>query len=316
MAPGGMARMILIITGLVFLLAVVATAGAGCEAPGGGQAGETKGRLRVVATTMHLQDFARQVGGERVEVTGILDADAEPHEYEPTPSDADALAGADLVISHGANLDGWLDDLLDQAGAEAPRVEATRGVPLLPTEEKGFPGDPHVWHDPELAKRMIANVAAGLARADPPGRAAYRRNAQAYAARIDRMADEIREAFASVPPERRDLVTSHDAFGYFARAYGVEVVGSVLPTVTTESEPSAQHVRRLIEEIRARRVRAIFTEEAVEPRLERRIAEEAGARVSTSLYADALGPPGSGAETFVDAELANARAMASAWTGR
>ena len=308
--------MILITIPVGPLLVAVVTALAGCEAGGGGRPGEGRDRLEVAATTMHLQDFARQVGGRRVAVTGILDADAEPHEYEPTPSDADAVARADVVVANGANLDEWLDDLLDQAGSEAPQVEATRGVPLLPTEEEGFPGDPHVWHDPALAERMVANVAAGLGRADPSGHAAYRRNAEAYARRIDRMADEIRERFAAVAPERRNLVTSHDAFGYFARAYDVEVVGSVLPTLTTESEPSAQQIRRLVEEIRAKDVSTIFTEEAVEPRLERRIAEEAGARVSTSLYADALGPPGSGAETFIDAELANARAMLSAWTER
>ncbi|HEV2773857.1 MAG TPA: metal ABC transporter substrate-binding protein [Thermoleophilaceae bacterium] len=309
-------RTVLIITKLGSVLAVVGTAVAGCDTAGGEPAGKRGDRLRVVATTMQLQDFARQVGGHRVEVTGILDADAEAHEYEPTPSDAEAVAGADVVVSNGANLDGWLDDLLEQAGAEAPRVDATRGVPLLPTEEEGFPGDPHAWHDPSLAKRMVANLAAGLARADPLGRAAYRRNAEAYGESIDRMAAKIRREFASVPPTRRKLVTSHDAFGYFARAYDVEVVGSVLPTVTTESEPSAQQIRRLVEEIRAQGVTTVFTEKALEPRLERRVAEEAGARVSTSLYADALGPPDSGAETFVEAELANARAMLSAWTAR
>ncbi len=309
-------RMVLIIIKLTPLLAVVGAAVAGCDTAGGGQDGQSNDRLRVVATTMQLQDFARQVGGERVEVTGILDADAEPHEYEPTPSDAEAVSAADVVVSNGANLDGWLDDLLEQAGAEAPRVEATRGVPLLPTEEEGFPGDPHAWHDPALAKRMVANLAAGLARADPPGAVDYRRNAETYAEQIDRMATKIRDGFAAVPPGRRNLVTSHDAFGYFARAYDIEVVGSVLPTVTTESEPSAKQIRRLVEEIRAQGVTTIFTEEALEPRLERRVAEEAGARVSTSLYADALGPPGSGAESFVEAELANARAMRSAWSAR
>lgn len=314
--PLGVLRTVLIITKLGSVLAVASTAVAGCDTAGGGPAGKRGDRLRVVATTMQLQDFARQVGGDRVEVTGVLDPDAEPHEYEPTPSDADAVAGADVVVSNGANLDGWLDDLLEQAGAEALRVEATRGVRLLPTEEEGFPGDPHVWHDPALAKRMVANLAAGLARADPPGRAVYRRNAAAYTKRIDRMAAEIREEFAPVPAERRNLVTSHDAFGYFARAYDVDVVGSVLPTLTTESEPSAQQIRRLVKEIRAQGVTTIFTEEALEPRLERRVAEEAGVRVSTSLYADALGPPGSGAETFIGAELANARAMRSAWSPR
>jgi ABC-type Zn uptake system ZnuABC Zn-binding protein ZnuA len=186
-------------------------------------------------------------------------------------------------------------------------------VALLPTDEQGFPGDPHVWHDPDAAARMVDNIAAGLTRADPAGRDAYRRGAAAYKQRLDRMAATIRKTFAPIPPERRDLVTSHDAFGYFARAYDVNVVGSVLPAVTTEAEPSAQQIRTLVDEIRAEGVRTIFTEEAVEPRLERQVAEEASARVSTSLYADALGPPGTGAEGFVEAELANARAMRTAW---
>lgn len=306
-------RTILIIKPSAALLVAVAATLSGCGASGGAEGDE---ELQVVATTMQVADFARQVGGDRVEVTGILDAEAEPHEYEPTPSDARAVADADLVVSNGANLDEWLGDLLDQAGAESPRVEAARGIRLLPTEEKGFPGDPHVWHDPELAGRMVDNIAAGLTRADPGGADVYRRRARAYRQRLDRMADTVRREFASVPPERRDLVTSHDAFGYFARAYDVNVIGSVLPTVTTESEPSAQQLRRLVDTVRTEDVNAVFTEEGVAPRLERRVAEEAGARVSTSLYADTLGPPGSPAESHIGAEIANARAMRAAWQGR
>jgi ABC-type Zn uptake system ZnuABC Zn-binding protein ZnuA len=265
---------------------------------------------------MPVADFARHVGGERVDVTGILGPDAEPHAYEPKPSDAAAVADAELVVSSGAGIDTWLGDLLEQAGADAPRVEATRGIRLLRTEERGFPGDPHVWHDPALALRMVDNVEAGLVRADPAGRAVYARRADAYRQRLRRMAARIRASFASVPSERRDLVTSHDAFGYFARAYDVNVVGSVLPVVTTEAEPSARQVRALIDEIRAQGVRTVFTEAAVEPQLERRVADEAGARVSTLLYADSLGGPGSGAEGFVEAEIANARAMRASWPDR
>lgn len=293
------------------LLGVVGTVGCAttAESPGA-KPGQ---RLDVVATTMHVQDLARQVGGDRVRLTGLLGPDDEPHAYEPVPSDADAVSRAAVVVANGANLDGWLDDLLEQAGTGAARIDAVRGLALLPTEEEGFPGDPHVWHDPELAKRMVDNVAAGLAEADPQGRPTYRRNAEGYKARLDRMAAAIREGFGSVAPARRRLVTSHDAFGYFARAYDVEVVGSVLPAVTTEAEPSAQQIRRLVEAIRRVDVRTVFTERAVDPRLERRVAAEAGARVSTSLYADTLGPPGSGADTLVGAQLANARAMRSAW---
>jgi zinc/manganese transport system substrate-binding protein len=308
-----MLRTLLIIVTLVGVLAA-AGAALGCGAGGGtSNRGE---RPRVVATTMPLQDFARQVGGDRVEVVGLLDAESEPHDYEPTPSDADAVAGARVVVANGAGLDAWLDDLLAQAGADAVHVEATRGIRLLPTEERVLPGDPHAWHDPERAGRMVDNIAAGLARADPAGRAAYRRNADAYKARLDRMAADIRRSFAAVPEDRRVLVTSHDAFGSFARAYDVEIVGSVLPTVSGEAEPSARQVHRLIEEVRSRDVRTVFTEKGVAPRLEQRIAEEAGARVSAVLYADSLGPPGSPTSTFIGAEVANARAMRAAWRRR
>lgn len=299
--------------GVLAAVVLLAACGNGADPPRGSV---SSGPLSVVATTTQLQDFTRQVGGERVRVKGILGPDSEPHEYEPTPSDADAVSEASLVVANGANLDVWLDDLLEQGGAEVARVDAAAGIPLLPTEEEGFPGDPHVWHDPGLAQRMVDNVALGLARADPPGRETYRRNAGAYKREIDRMAGTIRREFAEIPRDRRDLVTSHDAFGYFARAYEVNVLGSVLPSVTTESEPSAGQVRRLVDEIRANRVKAIFTEEAVAPRLEQRVAEEAGAKVSTSLYADALAPRGSPAATFVGAEIANARAMRAAWEAR
>ncbi len=291
---------------------LVALAAAGCADQGGDEAAGGAERLDVVATTMVLGDFARQVGGDRVRVTGLLGPDADPHEYEPTPSDADAVADADLVVENGAGLDDWLGDLLDTAGADAPRVTAVEGVELLPSEEEGFAGDPHVWHDPGAARRMVDAIAAGLAAADPAGRATYTANAARYGRELERMARRIRTRFAPIPPERRRLVTTHDAFGYFARAYDVDVVGSVLPSVTTETEPSARQVDALVRDLRRLEVRTIFTEEAVDPRLERQIAAEAGAEVSTSLYADVLAAEGP-ESTFVGAELANAEAMASAW---
>ncbi len=272
-------------------------------------------RVSVVATTMQLQDFARQVGGDRVEVTGILGPDNEPHEYEPTPSDAEALADADVVLENGANLDEWLDDLLANAGSKAKRVTAVDGIELLPTEEEGFPGDPHVWHDPDNAKRMVDNIATGLSAANSEGRTTFVRNATAYKAKLDGMAKQIRATFAPIPADRRNLITTHDAFGYFVRASDLNQVGTVLPSVSTDSEPSGRQVRELVEAIRAQDVKAIFTEEAVDASLEKQIADEAGAEVSTSLYADVLGEPGSEGETYIDAELANAKAMAAAWAG-
>jgi ABC-type Zn uptake system ZnuABC Zn-binding protein ZnuA/ABC-type Mn2+/Zn2+ transport system permease subunit len=323
---GAGAAIVLVIAALYGLVAVVRVARlrrpalaagliAAALALAGCGGGEDDGRLRVVATTMQLQDFARQVGGDRVRVDGILGPDAEPHEYEPTPSDVDAIADADVVVRNGAGLDDWLDDLLENAGGDARQLDATEGIALLPTEAEGFPGDPHVWHDPGNAKRMVRRIASALSDADPAGAAGYRRSAGRLEAEIDRMAGRIRELFEPVPATQRNLVTSHDSFGYFARAYGVNVVGSVLPTVTTDTEPSGRQVRELVDEIRRARVDVVFTEEAVDAKLERQVADEAGARVSTSLYADTLGERGSGAETFVGAELHNARAMAEAWRG-
>ncbi len=294
------------------LIALVALAGCGDD-DDGSSAQDPGGPVAVVATTMQLQDFARQIGGNRVEVTGILGPDNEPHEYEPIPSDAEATAEADVVLENGANLDEWLDDLLANAGGNAKRVVAADGIDLLPTEEEGFPGDPHVWHDPDNAKQMVDNVAAGLGEVDPEGRAAYERNAARYKRQLDEMAERIRDEFAAIPPEQRKLITTHDAFGYFTRAYDIDQVGTVLPALTTEVEPSGRQIRELVDQIREQDVKAIFTEEAVDSSLERRIADEAGAEVSTSLYADVLGDQGSGAETFIDAELINAKAMREAW---
>jgi len=274
-------------TAAALLGSALTLAACGGDGEPGAESGATAGggskeKLAVVATTMQLQDFARQVGGDRIEVTGILDADAEPHEYEPRPSDADAVSEAEVVVENGANLDEWLDDLLANAGAEATRVDASQGIELLPTDEEGFPGDPHVWHDPENAKRMVDTVAAGLADADPEGASTFRRNAEAYKGRLDEMAATIRREFSAVPAAERDIVTTHDALGYFARAYDVNVVGAVLPSVTTESEASGRQVRELVEAIREQDVAAIFTEAGVDPKLERQIAREAGAEVQTS----------------------------------
>lgn len=304
-------RIIITPFALALLIATAALV-AGCGSDDSEGAGGAK--VKAVATTMQLQDFTRQVGGDRVEVDGILGPDDEPHEYEPTPENADDIGDADVVMENGANLDEWLDDLLANAGGEATRVTAAEGIDLLPTEEEGFPGDPHVWHDPDNAKTMVDNVAAGLAEADPDGKGTYESNAEAYKAAIDEMGRQIRTEFEAVPPAERKLVTTHDAFGYFGRAYDLDIVGAVLPSVTTETETSGRQVRELIETIQREDVQVLFTEQGVDPKLERQIADEAGVALETDLYADVLGAEGSGAEEFIDAELANAEAMVAGFS--
>ena len=290
-----------------FLPVATAAAVAAALALGGcGDESDASGRLRVVATTMQLQDIARHVGGPDADVEGILGPDAEPHEYEPRPSDAEAVADADVVLQNG-DLDDWLGDLLDSAGGDAERV-SMEDIPNV----VGGRQDPHIWHDPGLAKDMVTRVEQAMVKAHPGSARGFEARADAYRAAIDRMAREIHRLLDPIPPERRRLVTSHDAFGYFARAYGIEVIGSVLPSLTTEVEPSGEEVRRLVADIRRAGVDTIFTEEAVDAKLEEQVAREAGARVSTSLYADTLAEGGP-ASTVIGAELHNARAMAEAW---
>lgn len=307
------------ISGIVIIVAALALGGCGSSdtattaaSDAAPPASGSPEPMKVVATTMQVQDFARAVGGDKVTVEGILGAGDDPHEYEPTPSDADNVSAAKVIVESGAGLDRWLDGLLENA-PDATKVVATDGITLLPTVEQGFPGDPHVWHDPDNAKRMVANIEAGFARADPANAATYQANATAYEGQLDAMAAQIRQEFSAVAPADRKLVTNHDAFGYFARAYGVTVVGNVLSSLTTATEPSAKQLQALTDTIRRENVKAIFTEEAIDPKLETQIASAAGVRVEATLYGDVLGEPGSPGATYIGSELANAQAMLAAW---
>jgi ABC-type Zn uptake system ZnuABC Zn-binding protein ZnuA len=266
------------------------------------------GRITVVATTTQMQDLVRNVGGDRVHVVGILAPNVDPHDFEPTPSTAVALAQAKLVVESGVGLDAWADQLVESTGEGTPVFVASAGLPL-----RG--DDPHWWHDPALFERAATSLAARLGRVDPGGRAAYARNARRYVARLRAMDAANRRLIATVPPPERKLVTNHDAFGYFAAHYGIAVVGSVIPSLSTSAQPSAKDVAALIRRIRAQHVRAIFTESSINPSLERQIAADAGVRVYANLYGDTLGPPGSPGATYIGMERWNMRAMVAGFLG-
>lgn len=264
----------------------------------------------VVATTTHAADLARQVGGDRVEVRGLLRPGADPHDYEPRPSDARAVADAELVVRSGGELDEWLDDLLEGADADAPEVDLLTAVRP--------PGDdPHWWQDPRNAVRAVSAIRDALIEADPGGRGEYERRTRAYSRRIEALDAAIEECVTSeLEPEQRRLVTTHDALGHYAERYGFEVIGAVLPSRTTQAQPSAGETQRLIDQIRDEGVRAIFPESVVDPRLERAVAREAGARVGESLWADSLGPEGSSGETYLEAMAADTRSIVSGLSGQ
>jgi ABC-type Zn uptake system ZnuABC Zn-binding protein ZnuA len=288
-------------------MAVVVLAAAGCTQTA--IAKPPPGTIAVVATTTQMQDLVRNVGGGRVHVVGILRPNVDPHDFEPTPSTVVALTGAKLVVESGVGLDAWADQLVASAGTSAPVFDASAGLPI-----RG--DDPHWWGDPTLVERAAAALARRLGEVDPGHRAAYARNGARYIRQVARMDAENRRLVATVPPADRKLVTNHDAFGYLAAHYGIRVVGSVFPALSTAAQPSAQDVASLIGRIRAQHVRAIFTESSLDPAVERQIGAEAGARVFADLYGDSLGPAGSPGATYLGMERWNVRAMVAGFLGR
>ncbi len=288
------------------------------------------GGPEVVATTTQVADLVENVGAGRAEVKRILSPGADPHGYEPRPSDAAALADARLVLKSGGDLDEWLDDLIESAGGDGDVVSLIDSVDVIEgghehgeDEEHAEEGeehaegeaDPHWWQDPRNAIRAVAAIRAALIRADPEGRATYERNARRYTAELRRLDAGIARCLDELPRRERKIVTTHDALGYFGHRYGVEIVGSVIPSLSTQAQPSAKDVAALVDQIRDERVKAIFPESGVSQRLESAISREADAEVGAPLWADTLGSDGSDGSTYLDAMAANTEAMVDGMSG-
>jgi ABC-type Zn uptake system ZnuABC Zn-binding protein ZnuA len=294
--------------------------------------------LQVVATYSVLGDLVANVGGDQIALTVIVGAGDDPHVYQPTPQDAVALAEADLIFENGLAFEAWSADLYEASGSAAPLISINKGVDLIAAaghihhedqaheeeheeaheeahEEENAHGefDPHTWVSPRNAIGIVENIRDALVAADPANAATYTANADAYLVELRNLDQEIQTAVATLTPAQRRLVTSHDIFAYFARDYEFEVLGTALNSVSTEaSEPSAATTAALVEEIRAAGVPAIFVENAGNPALMQRIAEEAGVELAPPLYTDALGLPGSGADTYLGMIRTNAKTIVDA----
>ena len=296
-------------------LAVVALIVAGCA--GGSSA--KHGQVEVVATTTQIADFVRNVGDGAVAVDQILQPNTDPHAYEPRPSDVVATAEAKLVFVNGDELDGWMEKVVDDSGSSAKVVDLGAAVPdRLPGTSSGAEAskyDPHWWHDPRNAEAAVEEIERRLAAAEPAHRRRFERDARAYLAKLRILDAGIARCLGSIPPARRKLVTDHDAFGYFAHRYGIDVVGAVIPSQTTEGQPSAKDLRELVETIEREHVRAVFPESSVSAAVAEQIAGQTGASAEYTLYGDTLGPSGTSASTYVGMERANAEAMARGFTG-
>jgi ABC-type Zn uptake system ZnuABC Zn-binding protein ZnuA len=270
--------------------------------------------LPVTATTTQVADFVRAVGGKRVDVTQILKPNADPHEYEPRPSDALALASAKVVFRSGGDVDAWLSPVVKQAGTGVRVITLSDSVTTLPGDN-GAAIDPHWWQDPRNAEAAVKAIRDELSRADPKGRATYARNATAYLARLAKLDASIARCIDRVPPAQRKLVTSHDALGYYTRRYGIKLIGTAIPSRSTQAAPSAGSIQRLVALIKREHVKAIFPEASVNPKLESAISRDAGARLGRPLWADALGPAGSSGATYIESLISNTAAFVQGFSG-
>lgn len=270
--------------------------------------------INVVATTTQIGALTRAVAGDQVRLTVLLPAGADAHDFEPDPQDVRKVHEARLVLRNGIGLDDWMTRTIKNAGGSARVVVVTDGIAVQKSASGDEAGeaDPHVWHDPTNAAVMVDNIAEALSEADPSHAATFGDNAKAYRARLADVDNQIRALIDEIPQEDRKVVTNHDAFGYFFARYGLQFVGAVFPTSSREGQVSAKELAALTDLIKAEGAKAVFAEEEVDPKVARELARDAGVQIVTGLYADSLGPPGSGADTVDGMLLANARKFSEA----
>lgn len=274
--------------------------------------------VKVVATFTILGDMVRQIGGDEVAVTTLVGPDGDAHVYEPTPADARALGAANLVVANGLGMEGWIDRLVKASGYKGPVTVTSTGVkPIAGEEEHDEKGhddhdhdhghdhahdhgahDPHAWQSVANAKIYADNILKGLVAAAPAKADVLRANHAAYRAKLDAVEAEIKAALKPIPRKDRKIVTSHDAFGYYAKAYGVTFLAPV--GVSTEAEASAGDIARLIRQIKKEKIKAVFVETIADPRMLEQIARETGARIGGRVYSDALSAADGPAATYID----------------
>ncbi len=268
-------------------------------------------KLRVVASFSVLADLVRNVGGDRIELSTLVGPDGDAHVYSPTPADAKTVVSARLVIVNGFGFEGWLPRLVESTGNRATVVEATKGI--KPRHGEGPDAgkiDPHAWQSVGNAKVYVANIRDALSEADPAGSATYSANATAYLEKLDALDREIRSGVAAIPPARRQVVTTHDAFGYFADAYGISFVAP--QGLSTDTEPTASDIAAIILLVRTTHVPAVFLEKLGDPRLIGQIAAETGTRLGGTLYSDGLTRPDGEAPTYIQMMDHNIRELTPA----
>ncbi len=268
---------------------------------------QTQDKLPVVATFSILADLVKNVGGERVQLTSLVGADGDAHVYQPSPNDAKKLSEAKVVFTNGLGFEGWMNRLVKSSGTKAAVVVASKGVKPIKTKDAHGHGhshghnhgdtDPHAWQSVANVKLYVANIRDALIAADAAGKEIYQKNASAYLAQLDELERDIRAAVARIPSDRRKIITSHEAFGYFKTAYGVDFIAP--QGVSTEADVSAKDVARIIRQIKTQKIPAVFMENVSDDRLLKQIASESGARLGGDLFSDALSAANGPASTYI-----------------
>lgn len=264
------------------------------------QAANAADTIQVTASFSILGDLVRAVGGERVQVNTLVGPDQDAHTFEPRPSDAKTLLGSQLLVTNGLDFEPWASKLAKSAGYKGAVVVASQGV-------KARPNDPHAWQNPALVVLYVRNIAAGLSKLDPGGKVSYQGNAEAYVKELQALDSWAEAQFASVPVAQRKVITSHDAFGYFADRYQITFLAP--QGMNTDVEPSAKQVAQLITHIKREKIRAVFVENMSSPKLVAQLSQDAGAKVGASLYADALSAPDKPGATYLKMMRHNVMAL-------
>jgi manganese/iron transport system substrate-binding protein len=305
-------RRLLIVLGAACVAALLAGCGGSSD---DGSSGAPGGRtLNVVATTTQVQDFTRVIGGNKVEVTGILKPNVDAHDFEPSPADVDAIAKADILVINGVGLEHWLDDTVKSAGFKGTTVDTSKGVRIREgSDAKEEPaGDPHIWQNPMNAKVMVANIEQALASADSADAGFFKANLDAYSAKLDALDADVARQIDGLANKK--LVTNHDAFGYYVDRYHLDFVGSIIPSFDTSAELSAKDVADIVAKIKATGVKAVFSESSLPPKTAETIANETHVKVvegSDALYGDSLGPAGSDGATYLQMVEHNTKTIVS-----
>jgi len=284
----------------------------------GGSPANAQAKLKVIASFSILGDLVRNVGGDRTVVETLVGPNGNSHIYVPSPSDAKKVADADVVVVNGLGLEGWLDRLVKASGTRAPIVVATDGIkargPGADDDHEHDHGrfDPHAWQSVPNAKIMVTNIREALIAADPANKGVYTSNATAYLAKLDGLDHEVRDVIAKIPHDRRRVITSHSAFGYFADTYGVEFTAP--QGVSTDAEASAKDIASIIAQIKKQKISAVFLENVTDPRPMKQIASETGAKIGGTLYSDALTDDNGDAATYIELIRHNLKQLATALT--